>query len=196
MAVNRIQFFAPTGPHLKAPSLERRFFFASALFYLHSILRLMRNGELTATPHSDHLTAFLGQDRDVPIIRADRGISAAEQFIQCCGEPDMSIINGLITNDKFCLTRTGQLQLSWPRARHRLQRAVVPQLPDEVTHQGGQHARAAATRLARSAHQRADAHRPAALGPGVSAPSAVGDDLLGPDPGTGVPNPAGGLPCE
>jgi hypothetical protein len=92
MAVNRIQFFAPTGPHLKAPSLERRFFFASALFYLHSILRLMRNGELTATPHSDHLTAFLGQDRDVPIIRADRGISAAEQLMQCCGEPDMSII--------------------------------------------------------------------------------------------------------
>jgi hypothetical protein len=33
----------------------------------------------------------------------------------------------------------------------------VPQLPDEVTHQGGQHARSVATRLAGSAHQRADA---------------------------------------
>jgi hypothetical protein len=92
MAANRIQFFAPTGPQLKAPSSERRFFFAYAFYYLHSILRLMRNGELTAGPHSDHVTAFLGQHCDVPIIGADRGISAAEQPMQCYGEPDMSII--------------------------------------------------------------------------------------------------------
>jgi hypothetical protein len=37
MVANRIQFFAPTGPHLKAPSSERRFFFASDFFYLHSL---------------------------------------------------------------------------------------------------------------------------------------------------------------
>src|SRR5215212_3853592 len=92
MAANRIPTFAPTGPHLKAPSSERRFFFAYAFYYLHSILRLMRNGELTAAPHSDHVTAFLGQHCDVPIIGADCGISAAEQLMQCCGEPDMSII--------------------------------------------------------------------------------------------------------
>jgi len=157
---------------------------------------LCEMARLTAAPHSDHLTALLGQNRHIPILRAGHGISAAEQLMQCCGEPDMSIINGLITNDKFCLTRTGQLQLSWPRALHRLRRAVAPHLPDEVTHQGGQHARSAATRLARSAHQPVDAHGPAVLGPGVSAPSAVGDDLSGADRGTGVPKPAGGLSCE
>jgi hypothetical protein len=112
------------------------------------------------------------------------------------GEPTDGPLNGLITNDKFCLTRMGQLQLSWPRARHRLRRAVAPHLPDEVTHQGGQHAGSAATRLAGSAHQPVDAHGPAVLGPGVSAPSAVGDDLSGADQGPGVPNPAGGLSCE
>ena len=112
------------------------------------------------------------------------------------GKPRQCPFNGLITNDKFCLTRTARLQLSWPRARHRLRGAVAPHLPDEVTHQGGQHARSAATRLAGSAHQCADAHGPAALGPGVSASSAVGDDRPGADGGAGVPNPAGGLPCE
>ena len=109
--------------------------------------------------------------------------------------PGEEPLNGLITNDKFCLRRTGQLHLSWPRSRGRLRRAVVPQLPDEVTHQGGQHARAAATRLARSAHQHADAHGPAALGPGLPAPSAVDDDRTGADRGAGVSNPAGGPPC-
>jgi hypothetical protein len=105
------------------------------------------------------------------------------------------VLNGLITNDKFCLTRAGKLQLSWPRARHRLRRTVAPQLPGEVTHQGGQHAGSAAPRLARPAHRRADAHGPAALGPGVSAPPAVGDDLPGADRGLGGSNPAGGLSC-
>ena len=31
--------------------------------------------------------------------------------------PAEGALNGLITNDKFCLTRTGRLRLSWPRAR-------------------------------------------------------------------------------
>jgi hypothetical protein len=47
------------------------------------------------------------------------------------GEPSKCSLNGLITNDKLCLTRTGQLQLRWPRARHRLRRAVALQLPGE-----------------------------------------------------------------
>jgi hypothetical protein len=44
-------------------------------------------------------------------------------------EPTECSLNGLITNDKFCLTRAGKLQLSWPRARHRLRRAVAPNTP-------------------------------------------------------------------
>jgi hypothetical protein len=85
-------------------------------------------------------------------------LAGLDQAFVVLGEPSTGSqpgdgpLNGLITNDKFCLTRTGRLQLSWPRARHRLRRAVALQFPDEVTHQGGQHARSAATRLAGSAH--------------------------------------------
>jgi hypothetical protein len=32
-------------------------------------------------------------------------------------EPSQRALNGLITNDKFCLTRAERLRLSWPRAR-------------------------------------------------------------------------------
>jgi hypothetical protein len=53
---------------------------------------LCEMARLTAAPHSDHLTALLGQNRHIPILRAGHGISAAEQLMQCCGEPDMSII--------------------------------------------------------------------------------------------------------
>jgi hypothetical protein len=92
MAANRIPIFAPTGPHLKAPSSERRFFFAYAFYYLHSTPGLMRNGELTAASRSERRTALRGQDRHIPVLRAEHGISAAEQLVQCLGEPDFSIV--------------------------------------------------------------------------------------------------------
>ena len=41
---------------------------------------------------SEHLTALRGQDRHIPVIGADRGIAAAEQLVQCGGEPDLSIV--------------------------------------------------------------------------------------------------------
>jgi hypothetical protein len=52
----------------------------------------MRDGELTAAPHSDHLTTLLGQDRHIPVLRVGHGISAAEQPVQRWGERDASII--------------------------------------------------------------------------------------------------------
>jgi hypothetical protein len=82
------------------------------------------------------------------------------------------LLNGLITNDKFCLTRAGRLRLSWPRARVR---SLAPAYSSgDVIHRGGEHA--AAAPLARPAHRRSDGDRPAALGSGLSAPPAMGDD--------------------
>src|SRR5215213_8131261 len=60
-------------------------------------------------------------------------------------DPGEGPFNGLITNDKICLTRPGQLRLSWPRARGGLRGPGRPQLPGEVTRRGEQHAAAAAT---------------------------------------------------
>ncbi len=108
--------------------------------------------------------------------------------------PGMGALNGLIANDKFCLTRAVRLRPSWPRARGRL-RADRSQPFGEVTHQGGEHGTAAA-QLARSADGRASGNRPAALGPGLSASPAVGGAAATrAGRGAGAPDPAGGIPC-
>ena len=123
-----------------------------------------------------------------PLLPADQ--DAAEAV-----EPGMGALNGLIANDKFCLTRTGRLRLSWPRARVGLRVPTSLQPPGGVTHQGGEHA-AAATHLARPAQRRAGGNRPAALGSGLPASPAVGGH--GPacvGRGAGAPDPAGDIPC-
>src|SRR4051794_3003220 len=104
------------------------------------------------------------------------------------------LLNGLIANDKFCLTRTLRLHLSWPRARHQLERPKPPHLSVEAIPHGAEHA--AAAHLARPAHRRADGDRPAALGPGLPASPAVGGDASSrAGPGAGAPAPAGDVPC-
>src|SRR3954452_25551640 len=96
-------------------------------------------------------------------------------------KPPKAAFNGLITNDKFCLTRTVWLRLSWPRARG-LRRASAPlNLCDELTHCGGEDA--TATQLAGPAHRCTHGQRSAALGPGLSASPAMGGS---------APTPAGG----
>src|SRR5690242_49112 len=100
-------------------------------------------------------------------------------------EPSEGSFNGLITNDKFCLTRTVWLRLSWPRARG-LRRVPAPlHLRDELTHRGGEDA--TATQLAGPAHRCTHGQRSAALGPGLSASPAMG----GSDP-----TPAGAFDCS
>lgn len=97
--------------------------------------------------------------------------------------PSERPVDGLIANDKFRLPRTGQPRLGSPRARRGLRAAAAPHLPGEVARRGGGHA--AATRLAHPANRRADANRPATLGPGLPAPPAGGDEPTG----------AGGASC-
>jgi hypothetical protein len=81
--------------------------------------------------------------------------------------------NGLFTNDKFCLSRFGQLSLTWwryplrLRGRHSdLQTASL----GEVAHQGGSHETAVA-------HSPADvrpSRRAATLGPRIAGDPGVG----------------------
>ncbi|QET91458.1 recombinase family protein [Roseomonas mucosa] len=82
-----------------------------------------------------------------------------------------------MANGKFCLTRAVRLRLGWPRTRSCLRAALPSQLPGEATHHGGEHGTAAA-HLARPADGHANVDRPAALGPGLTAPSAVGGAVL------------------
>ena len=110
-------------------------------------------------------------------------------------EPSEQPLNGLITNGKFCLTRTLRLRLSWPRARDRLRSAALPQLRGGPPYHGEEHA-ATAARLAQPAHGRADGDRPAALGPGLAASPAVGNGSLARSGrGAGATDPAGDAPC-
>ena len=131
----------------------------------------------------------------------EEGLCGSDGALEVLGEsavtvkPGKGSFNGLIANGKFCLTRAARLRLSWPRARGCLRAAVPPQLLDEVTHQGGEHGTAAA-HLARPADGHVNGDRPAALGPGLSAPSAVGDAAsIRAGRGAGAPDPAGGTPC-
>ena len=134
--------------------------------------------------------------RDPDMGRKEVGLAIEDDVEPAiAAEPGKQPFNGLITNDKFCLTRTGQLRLSWPRARGGLRDPGAPQLSGEITRRGEEHAAAATTHLARPARRRTDRDRPAALGSGLSAPPAVGDDPAGADQGAGIPDPAGGVPC-
>ena len=109
--------------------------------------------------------------------------------------PGDGSLNGLIANDKFCLTRLIRLRLSWPRARVGPRVSVASQAPGEATHCGEAHETAAA-RMARPAQQRGGGHGPAALGPGLPTSPAVGGHNPARAAGAGTPDPAGGTPCE
>jgi hypothetical protein len=90
-------------------------------------------------------------------------------------EPGEAPLDGLLTNDKFCLTRTAMLPLSWSRQPLRL-RTVSLQNRGSV-HAGGTdeaHAHVERPTPANSAQRRADS-----LGSSLSAPAAVDDRSRG-----------------
>ena len=94
-------------------------------------------------------------------------------------------INGLITNDKCCLTRHGRLALTWPRS-HPLPRAwrqdSAAYAPRDDSHRrGGRHASPARALMAPPSSAVSSPGRTAALGSSVSAPAAV-DPASAPTP--------------
>ena len=88
------------------------------------------------------------------------------------GGPGEAPLNGLITNDKFCLSRTGRLTLTWSRR--------LPHLRDQPTgdtaypsdgssHRGGTYE----TPVEHSTRAETGSGRAAPVGPGLPAPSAM-----------------------
>jgi hypothetical protein len=82
-------------------------------------------------------------------------------------------LNGLITNDKFCLTRRGRLALSWWRRPLRLRDrpVAVAYLHEDPVHRGGAYAAV----MARAPTTAGEPGRGAAVGSGLPAPAALGD---------------------
>ena len=113
------------------------------------------------------------------------------------GQPAERAFNGIIANDKFCMTRYGQLRLSWSRHAVYLQGKIRRESgypADEHAHSGG-------TDETPVAHPSYDSHageRPAALGSSLSEPSAMEVFIGAPSGQTGpasTPQP-GGVSCE
>ena len=72
-------------------------------------------------------------------------VEATSELVVACGETAKLLeaieesLNGLITNDKFCLTRRGRLALSWWRRPLRLRDrpVAVAYLHEDPVHRGG-----------------------------------------------------------
>jgi hypothetical protein len=90
--------------------------------------------------------------------------------------PAMILLNGMITNDKFCMIRQGRVQLRWSRRPYRFRPRKSDYAPDEIRQEESSHE----TPLADTAAVPADGGRGAAVGSGLSisrgwdhAPQAV-----------------------
>ena len=87
-------------------------------------------------------------------------------------QPTEGALNGLITNDKFCLSRTGRLTLSWSRRLPHLRdqpsgETAYPS--DETSHRGGTYE----TPVENSPHTETGPGRAAPVGSGLPASSAM-----------------------
>lgn len=109
-----------------------------------------------------------------PYLHGDRVFGAAVDIGQ--SQPPLhdgeGVFNGLITNDKFCMTRIRQLVLTWWRRPLRLRRPVSEEaiyLQGEFTHRGGAYEAA----MASAPTADGDSRGSTSVGPSLSAPSAV-----------------------
>ena len=111
--------------------------------------------------------------------------------------PGEAALNGIIANDKFCMTRHGQLRLSWSRASVYLHSKIRREFGyplDEHAHLGGTDE----TPVAHPSYDSDACKRPAALGSSLSEPSAMDVSDAGPekpDRTSVTPHP-GGVSCE
>jgi hypothetical protein len=91
--------------------------------------------------------------------------------------PSLLPDNGLLTNDKYCMSRFHHLTLRWSGRPLRLRHAApaaAPYPPGESTHQGGAHE----TLLAHPPAGAAGPGRRCPLGPRLSAPAELDDRPL------------------
>jgi hypothetical protein len=85
------------------------------------------------------------------------------------------VLDGLIASDKFCWTRHGQLRLDWWRLPLRRRPPSGVALPTGIAAVGGRHA----THLRGPAGDQRTTRRAGAVGSGVPACPALGDDSDG-----------------
>src|SRR5262245_53823396 len=78
-------------------------------------------------------------------------------------------INGLVTNDKFCLIRHSQITLRWSRNPYRFRPRKSQYAPDETSHQEGYHE----TPVADTASVSANGRRGTTLGSRLPASHAM-----------------------
>ena len=81
----------------------------------------------------------------------------------------MVLLNGMITNDKFCMIRQGRVQLRWSRRPYRFRPRKSDYAPDEIRQEESRHE----TPLADTAAVPADGGRGAAVGSGLSIPRGL-----------------------
>jgi hypothetical protein len=87
----------------------------------------------------------------------------------------IATLNGLITNDKFCMIRSARLHLTWSRRPLRLQPPAAGESAyplDENTHPGG----ADETPVANSPRTATEAGRATPVGSSLPTPSDMGTD--------------------
>jgi hypothetical protein len=78
-------------------------------------------------------------------------------------------LNGMITNDKFCMIRQGRVQLRWSRRPYRFRLRKSDYAPNEIRQEESSHE----TLLADTAAVPADGGRGAAVGSGLSIPRGL-----------------------
>src|SRR5215471_21635862 len=81
----------------------------------------------------------------------------------------MILLNGMITNDKFCMIRQGRVKLRWSRRPYRFR----PRKPDYAPHDRLHEEHSHETPLADTAPIPADGGRSTTVGPGLPISSGV-----------------------
>jgi hypothetical protein len=83
--------------------------------------------------------------------------------------PSMILLNGMITNDKFCMIRQGRVKLRWSRRPYRSRPRKSDYAPDDRRHEESRHE----TSLADTAAIPADSGRGTAVGSALPIPPAL-----------------------
>jgi len=121
-------------------------------------------GQLAFTDHVYQLDAGQGALRGLRSFEAQHGAGDAL-------DRPMILLNGMVTNDKFCLVRRCQVQLRWSRQPYRFRPRKADYLLDETSHREGSHE----TPLAGTTAIPVNGGRGTALGSGVPIPAALDD---------------------
>src|SRR5262245_2107668 len=66
-------------------------------------------------------------------------VDSAPEVMALPVDGQKDLINGLVTNDKFCMSRQSQIKLRWSRQPYRFRPRNSRYAPHEISHQGAYH---------------------------------------------------------